>query len=112
MYYGLTGPPPRASTGETPFKLAYGTDVMLPIEVESPSYRAITFEEESNKEEFRTNLELIEKVRDQAVQRMEKYKEKTRAYFAKHTRVKLSTRRPGAQGCFSFGPNKHRKVTT
>ena len=35
---------PRASTGETTFKLAYGTEAMLPIEVGSPSYRAITFE--------------------------------------------------------------------
>ena len=61
---------------------------MLPIEVGSPSYRAITFEEVANEEGIRTNLELIDEVRDQAVQRMEYYKEKTRAYFAKHTRVK------------------------
>ena len=79
---------PRTSTGETPFKLAYGTEAMLPIEVGSPSYRAITFEEGANEEGIRTNLELIEEVRDQAVQRMENYKEKTRSYFAKHTRVK------------------------
>ena len=45
---------------------------MLPIEVGSPSYRAITFEEVANEEGIRTNLELIEEVRDQAVQRMEK----------------------------------------
>ena len=61
---------------------------MLPIEVGSPSNRVITFKEESNEEGIRTNLELVEEVRDQAVQRMEKYKEKTRAYFSKHTRVK------------------------
>ena len=79
---------PRTSTGETPFKLAYGTEAMLPIEVGSPSYRVITFEESANEEGIRTNLELVEEVRDQAVQRMEKYKEKTRAYFSKHTRVK------------------------
>ena len=79
---------PQARTGETPFKLAYGTEAMLPIEVGSPSYRAITFEEVANEEGIRTNLELIEEVRDQAVQRMKKYKEKTRAYFSMHTRVK------------------------
>ena len=50
---------------------------MLPIEVGSPSYREITFQEEANEEGIWTNLELIDKVWDQAVQRMEKYKEKT-----------------------------------
>lgn len=79
---------PRTSTGETPFKMAYGTEVVLPIEVGSPSHRTIHFEEISNEEGIRTNLELIDEVRDQAVHRMERYKEKTRAYFGQKARVK------------------------
>ncbi|XP_074355737.1 uncharacterized protein LOC141695388 [Apium graveolens] len=79
---------PRTSTGETPFKLAYGTEAMLPIEVGSPSHRAINFEEEENEEGLRTNMELIDEVRDQAVERMEEYKEKTREHFSKKSRVK------------------------
>ncbi|XP_074378275.1 uncharacterized protein LOC141719796 [Apium graveolens] len=63
---------PRTSTGETPFKLAYGTEAMLPIEVGSPSHREINFDEVANEEGLRTNLELIEEVQDQAVARMEK----------------------------------------
>ena len=31
---------PRESAGETPFKLAYGTEVVVPIEIGIPSYRA------------------------------------------------------------------------
>nr|XP_017239743.1 PREDICTED: uncharacterized protein K02A2.6-like [Daucus carota subsp. sativus] len=69
---------PRTSTGETPFKLAYGTEAMLPIEVGSPSHRVINFDEIANEEGLRVNLDLVDEVRDQAIARMEKYKEKTR----------------------------------
>lgn len=79
---------PRTSTGETPFKLAFGTEAVLPIEVGSPSYRVIHFEKTSNEDGIRTNLELIDEVRDQAAHKMEKYKEKTRAYFGQKARVK------------------------
>ncbi|XP_074361105.1 uncharacterized protein LOC141701322 [Apium graveolens] len=79
---------PRTSTGETPFKLAYGTEAMLPIEVRSPSHRAINFDEPANEEGLRINIELIDEVRDQAVARMEKYKEKTKENFSKKSRVK------------------------
>lgn len=61
---------------------------MLPIEVGSPSHRVIHFEEISNEDGIRTNLELVDEVRDQAVHKMEKYKEETRAYFGQKARVK------------------------
>ncbi|KAL8147927.1 hypothetical protein AgCh_005306 [Apium graveolens] len=79
---------PRTSTGEMPFKLAYGTEAMLPIEVGSPSHRAINFDEIANEEGLRTNIELIDEVRDQDVARMEKYKEKTKEHFSKKSWVK------------------------
>ncbi|XP_074327805.1 uncharacterized protein LOC141665719 [Apium graveolens] len=79
---------PRTSTGETPFKLAYGTEAMLPIEVGSPSHRAINFDEVANEEELRTNMELINEVRDQAVEKMERYKEKINEHFSGKSRVK------------------------
>ncbi|XP_074336655.1 uncharacterized protein LOC141673818 [Apium graveolens] len=61
---------------------------MLPIEVGSPSHRAINFDEAANEEGLKTNIELIDEVRDQAVERMEKYKEKTKEHFSKRARVK------------------------
>ncbi|XP_074342972.1 uncharacterized protein LOC141680732 [Apium graveolens] len=79
---------PRTSTGETPFKLAYGTEAMLPIEVGSPSHRAINFDEDANEEGLRTNMDLIDEVRGQAVEKIERYKEKTREHFSKKYRVK------------------------
>ncbi|XP_074342414.1 uncharacterized protein LOC141679960 [Apium graveolens] len=61
---------------------------MLPIEVGSPSHGAINFDETANEEGLRTNMELIDEVRDQDVARMEKYKEKKREHFSKKSRVK------------------------
>ncbi|XP_074377675.1 uncharacterized protein LOC141719189 [Apium graveolens] len=78
----------RTNTGETPFKLTYGTEAMLPIEVKSPSHRAINFDEEANEEGLRTNMELIDEVRDQALAKKERYKEKTKEHFSKKSRVK------------------------
>ncbi|XP_074352654.1 uncharacterized protein LOC141691798 [Apium graveolens] len=54
----------------------------------SHSHRAINFDEEANEEGLRTNMELIDEVRDQAVQKMERYKEKTMEHFSKKSRVK------------------------
>ncbi|XP_074328082.1 uncharacterized protein LOC141665996 [Apium graveolens] len=79
---------PRTSTRETPFKLAYGTEVMLPIEVGSPSHRAINFDEIANEEGLKTNIELIDEVQDQVVVKMERYKEKTKEHFSKKSIVR------------------------
>ncbi|XP_074356001.1 uncharacterized protein LOC141695670 [Apium graveolens] len=79
---------PRTSTGESPFKLAYSTEAMLPIEVGSPSHRAINFDKVANEEGLRTNIELIDEVRDQSLAKMERYKEKTKEHFSKKSRVK------------------------
>ena len=61
---------------------------MLPIEVESPSHRAINFDEIENEEGLRINLDLVDEVRDHAIEKMEKCKEKTRDHFIKKSRVK------------------------
>ncbi|XP_074359933.1 uncharacterized protein LOC141700056 [Apium graveolens] len=78
----------RTGTGETPFKLAYGTEARLPVETGSPSHRVANFDEVSNIEGLRTNLELLDEVRDRAVEKMDGYKEKTRLYFAKKARIR------------------------
>ncbi|XP_074337410.1 uncharacterized protein LOC141674598 [Apium graveolens] len=78
----------RTGTGETPFKLAYGTEARLPVETRSPSHRLVNFDEVSNIEGFRTNLELLDEVRDRAVEKMKNYKEKTKLYFAKKAKIR------------------------
>src|SRR5207245_10079458 len=70
-------------TDETPFKLCYGTEAVIPVEISSPSFRVVNFNETSNSDGMRTNLELLDEVRDQAVARMATYKQKTSAFFEK-----------------------------
>ncbi|XP_074346443.1 uncharacterized protein LOC141685229 [Apium graveolens] len=78
----------RTETGETPYKLTYGTEARLPIEIGSPSHRVVNFDEVSNIKGLKTNLELLDEVRDRAVEKMESYKEKTKLYIAKKTKIR------------------------
>ncbi|XP_074358589.1 uncharacterized protein LOC141697896 [Apium graveolens] len=83
--YGNT---PMTSTRETPFKLAYEIEAPLLVETGSPSQRIVNFEEFSNIEGFRTNLELLDEVRDHNIRKMESYKEKTKHYFRKKANIR------------------------
>ncbi|XP_074356151.1 uncharacterized protein LOC141695839 [Apium graveolens] len=58
---------PRTGTGETPFKLAYGSEARLSVETGSPSYRVIHFDEVSNIEGLKMNLKLLDELRVWAV---------------------------------------------
>ena len=53
----------RTPIGETPFKLAYGSDVVIPVEVNLTSYRVAHYNNEENEKQLRLSLDLIEKVR-------------------------------------------------
>ena len=43
----------RTPTGETPFRLAYGSEVVIPVEVGLTSYRVENYDEDKNKEAMR-----------------------------------------------------------
>ncbi|XP_068491966.1 uncharacterized protein [Phaseolus vulgaris] len=57
---------PQTSTGETPFNLTYGTDAMLPIEVNEPTFRRQIEDWNIINECLRTDLDLIEELRERA----------------------------------------------
>ena len=77
----------RTPTGETPFRLTYGTEAMIPVEVGVTSTRRTVFSEEGNDENLRLNLDCLDEVRDKASSRMTKYQQKMAEYYNK--RVKL-----------------------
>lgn len=62
-------------TRTTPFRLTFGTEVVIPVEVGLTSIHVKTFEERKNQQELNSNLDLVNKVRDEARLRMAKYKE-------------------------------------
>ncbi|XP_050280556.1 uncharacterized protein LOC126721549 [Quercus robur] len=105
----------RTPTGETPFKLTYGSEAVIPVEVHMTSHRVRKYQTEENEEQLRLNLNLMDEVRMDAEQRTARYKNlMARQYDAmvkpRHfnigdlvlKRVTLATRNP-AYG--KLGPN-------
>ncbi|XP_074356295.1 uncharacterized protein LOC141695995 [Apium graveolens] len=64
---------PRSSTGETPFRLAYGMDALVPIEVGLQFYRTEVYNVEINNFRLRANVDLLEEERVAAHRRNIKY---------------------------------------
>ena len=53
----------RTPTGKTPFKLAYGSEAVIPTEVHMANHRVMKYQNEDNEEQFHLNLDLIDEVR-------------------------------------------------
>ncbi|XP_075633377.1 uncharacterized protein LOC142605830 [Castanea sativa] len=64
----------RTPTGETPFKLAYGSEAVIPAEVYMANHKVMKYQGEENKEQLCLNLDLIDEVRMNAEHRMARYK--------------------------------------
>jgi len=57
---------PHSSTRETPFRMVYGSDVIIPIEVMEPSARVLFAQAEVNDNNLLNNWDFQEEVRAQA----------------------------------------------
>ena len=77
----------RTPTRETPFRLTYGTEAIIPVEVGMNSNRREMFHEDSNDDQLRVTLDCLDEVRDGASNKMTKYQQKMANYYNK--RVKL-----------------------
>ena len=64
----------RTLTRETPFKLAYGREAVIPAEVHMANHRMMKYQDEDNEEQLCLNLNLIDEVRMNAEQRTTSYK--------------------------------------
>ena len=64
----------RTLTGETPFKLAYESEAVIPAEVHMASHRVKGYEVKENEVQLRLNLNLIDEVRTDAEQRTARYR--------------------------------------
>ena len=63
----------RTPTGETPFRLTYGSEAVIPVEVGLASYKVDNHDENKNDETMRLQLDLIDEVRAIAEQRLAQY---------------------------------------
>lgn len=80
---------PRKATNETPFKLAYGTDALVPVEIGLPSYRSIVFNLEKNEEGLRANVDLAEELREKATLHIAAYQQKVAQHFDSGVKKRL-----------------------
>ncbi|XP_030946064.1 uncharacterized protein LOC115970597 [Quercus lobata] len=64
----------RTPTGETPFKLAYGSEAVIPAEVHMANHRVMMYQDKDNEEQLRLNLDLVDEVRADVEYRTVKYK--------------------------------------
>ncbi|RDY02961.1 Tf2-11, partial [Mucuna pruriens] len=55
---------PHSTTNEIPFRLTFGTEAMIPVEIGEPSPRTALFEPSENEEELRENLDMLQEVRE------------------------------------------------
>ena len=78
----------RVPTGETPFRLTFGTETVILVEEGLTSYRVKTYEDQKNKQELNSNLDLIDEVREEAMKRMAKHKETIAKYYNRKVKVR------------------------
>ena len=63
----------RTPTRETPFRLAYGSEAVIPAKIELTSYRVENHDESRNDEAMRLQLDLVDEVRATTAQRLARY---------------------------------------
>jgi len=56
----------QSITRETPFSLLYGSDAMIPVEIQENSLRFLNFVVKESNEERKVNLDLLDEVREEA----------------------------------------------
>ena len=64
----------RTPIGETPFKLAYGSEAIIPAEVHMANHRVMNYKDRENEEQLRLNLDLIDNISRDAEQKTTRYK--------------------------------------
>ena len=77
----------RNPTGETPFRLAYGSDAVIPAEVGLTSYRMGNYTEGKN-EAIRLQLDLVDEVRVVAEQRLARYQNLMAKHYNSNVRYR------------------------
>jgi hypothetical protein len=54
---------PHSTTGETPFRMVYGSDAVIPVEIGQPSWRIMYLAQE-NEQLLREDSDMVEEIRD------------------------------------------------
>ena len=83
----------RTPIGETPFKLAFGTEAVIPVEVGMSSLKQTCYDKRSNDEGLKLALDYLLEIKEDVAQRMALYQKRMTRYH--NQRVKLKCFNPG-----------------
>jgi hypothetical protein len=79
----------RKSIGETPIALAYGVEAVIPLEVGMPTIQTTNFVVETNKDNLRKDLDLLEERRDLAVVWLASYQQQMKREHDKNIKPRV-----------------------
>ena len=83
----------RSTTEESPFRLAFGSEAVLPIELELPNIRVQSYDEMIDQVGLNAQLDAMEETHDLVRTRIAGYQQRAARYYNK--RVKPKTFIPG-----------------
>ena len=72
---------PQIPTGETLFKLTFMTEAMIPMEIGLPSTRIEYYDEMTNSDKWRDDLDLFDETRRQAQLKIASYQQRVSRYY-------------------------------
>ena len=72
---------PRRPIGNTPFVLAYGMDVVIPMEISLPTIRTVVRGQKDENLELKRNLDWADEVRENASIRIAAYQQRTTTHY-------------------------------
>jgi ribonuclease HI len=76
----------RKSTNETPFALAFGVEAVIPLEIGMPTIRTTEFDVQTNEDNLRKDLDLVEERRDLAMVRLAAYQQRMKREHNKNVK--------------------------
>ncbi|WKA11779.1 hypothetical protein VitviT2T_029246 [Vitis vinifera] len=80
---------PGRPTGNTPFALTYGTDAVIPTEVDMPTARTAVQGKRNEDEKLAKHLDWTDETREAASIRMAAYQQKVAAYYNRRVRPRI-----------------------
>ena len=79
----------KEATGQTPFKLVYGSEALLPVEIGVQSTRVKHLHQEENEHPKILDLELIDEVRENAALKMAAYQNRIAYMYNRKVRCRM-----------------------
>ena len=79
---------PRRSTGETPFSMTYGAEVVIPLETSFPTLRTNSFNPSNNNELLEKNLDFIDERRESAMVQLAYYQHKLKQGYDANVKLR------------------------